>query len=310
MTERDGKDAPPDRGEVIRGPARGHTVFKNPQCMYCGMDLTTVENDDEHLIGRKFVPRGSLDNAWNLVARACRPCNATKADLEDDLSALTMMPNVVGRYAVDDERLVRSYERKAGKSQSRVTKELLRDSHSKTNVTSKGPAGVKFSFGFTGMPEVSTQRVRDLARYHVMGLFGMFVRGADPDGFYVPAEIDTFHLVRYVPRQDWGVLTLREFTKVMESWDPRLHLIAADGFFKATIARKPENAPVWGWALEWNQNWRVFGFTGHHDDVRDAAVELPHPGGKPVAGGLLMREETPLDETDDSLFQDRFPGEA
>jgi hypothetical protein len=58
----------------------------NVTCPYCGTALTSKTRTKEHVIGRRFVPVGSLDREWNLILQACGPCNRHKADLEDDIS--------------------------------------------------------------------------------------------------------------------------------------------------------------------------------------------------------------------------------
>ena len=42
------------------------------------------------MIGRRFVPKGKLNNQWNLIVRVCIKCNNKKSDLEDDISAISM----------------------------------------------------------------------------------------------------------------------------------------------------------------------------------------------------------------------------
>jgi hypothetical protein len=53
----------------------------------------------------KFVPKGTLENQWNLILNACRNCNGRKADLENDISAITMQPDVLGKHFGDHPQL-------------------------------------------------------------------------------------------------------------------------------------------------------------------------------------------------------------
>ena len=96
-------------------------VLKNETCPYCSCCLDASLRTKEHVIGRRFVPKGKLDGQWNLIVRACRPCNCLKADLEDDLSAISMQPDSWGQFANPDPRLATEAARKAEKSVSRRT---------------------------------------------------------------------------------------------------------------------------------------------------------------------------------------------
>src|SRR5438067_12808695 len=71
-------------------------VLKNETCVYCGSELTAGNCTKEHVIGRKFVPKGKLHEEWNLIVRACTSCNHTKSDLEDDISAISLPPDACG----------------------------------------------------------------------------------------------------------------------------------------------------------------------------------------------------------------------
>lgn len=87
--------------------------LNNTACVYCSTPFTTdVAATKEHVIGRNFVPRGTLAGEWNLIVNACRDCNEKKARLEDDISAITMQPDIAGRHAVDDPRLRNEATRK------------------------------------------------------------------------------------------------------------------------------------------------------------------------------------------------------
>jgi hypothetical protein len=67
-------------------------------CPYCGVALSKENSTKEHVLARKFVPKGTLNNQWNLILNACRCCNNSKSDLEDDISAITMQPNMRGDH--------------------------------------------------------------------------------------------------------------------------------------------------------------------------------------------------------------------
>jgi hypothetical protein len=64
--------------------------------------LTEESATDEHVIGRRFVPKNTMFGQWNVILRACRECNTAKSELENDISAITMQPDASGQFAVDD----------------------------------------------------------------------------------------------------------------------------------------------------------------------------------------------------------------
>jgi hypothetical protein len=65
-------------------------VLRNITCCYCRIPSVNVASDKEHVIARGFVPIGTLQKSWNLIARACRLCNNRKSDLEDDMAILSL----------------------------------------------------------------------------------------------------------------------------------------------------------------------------------------------------------------------------
>jgi 5-methylcytosine-specific restriction endonuclease McrA len=77
-------------------PANRVTRHHNGVCPYCGCQLELKKSTKEHVVGRRFVPRGKLDAHWNLLVNACEPCNNRKSDLEDDISAITLHPDLSG----------------------------------------------------------------------------------------------------------------------------------------------------------------------------------------------------------------------
>ena len=90
--------------------------FRNTTCPYCAANLAEVERTREHVVGRRFVPRGKHDKQWNLLLFACRKCNNKKSELEDDISAISMQPDSFGRFADDDSVLREEAARKAKNS--------------------------------------------------------------------------------------------------------------------------------------------------------------------------------------------------
>lgn len=103
-------------------------VLKNRTCVYCGTYFDGTDHTKEHVIGRRFVPKGKLHDQWNLIVRACMSCNSRKANLEDDISAISMHPDAWGRCADANNDLTTSAYRKAAKSISRKTGKLVGES--------------------------------------------------------------------------------------------------------------------------------------------------------------------------------------
>ena len=45
-------------------------LLDNITCVYCGNELTPQTVTKEHVVGRRFVPKGSLNQQWNLIVCA------------------------------------------------------------------------------------------------------------------------------------------------------------------------------------------------------------------------------------------------
>ncbi len=103
-------------------------MLNNETRVYCGAELTAASRTKEHVIGRRFVPKGKLNQQWNLIVWACKTCNGLKADLENDLSAISMQPEASGKFAEPDQVLADESRRKAARATSRRTRKLVKDS--------------------------------------------------------------------------------------------------------------------------------------------------------------------------------------
>lgn len=291
--------------DVIRLPANRAIVLRNATCAYCGRAFGGgLAPTKEHVIGRRFVPLGCFDGQWNLILNACERCNGDKADLEDDISVISMMPDQFGRQAIDDPRLQAEVRRKAGKARSRRTGKAVVDSHEQIEIKGVfGPA--TFTFTFTAPAQAEEARLYRLAHYHFRGFFywityrretsrGGFVQG----GFFPLAA---------VRRADWGAPRLRWFMNLVRDWDVRVHAIGADTFFKLLIRRHPNGAAVWSWAVEWNHAIRVMGFAGDEATVRSLLASLPDQPMEIIheteKEWILFRTEMALPEDRDDLFR-------
>lgn len=245
-------------------------VRRNTFCAYCGVEFSdSVPFEEEHVIGRRFVPKGTLAGNWNLVLRACGSCNDIKAALENDISAITMQPDAGGRYASDDERLIAEAKRKA-RTTSQLTRRFVSEPEPPLKFTgSFGPA--TFEFSFVRPAQADDQRLFELARLQLTGFFSMLTWQAEQQrGWFWPGNYCPVVAVR---KEDWGNPHLLWIEDVAREWEPRLHAVTADGFYKIWIRRCPEEPPVWAWAIEWNRNYRLAvcqngGVADHRGGVR------------------------------------------
>jgi hypothetical protein len=148
-------------------------LLDNVTCWYCGrhFDEPGVVRTREHTIARRFVPRGMLDRQWNLIGWACSECNGRKADLENDLSAISMQPDAFGRYADTDDGLKAEAARKAINSFSRRTRKPVNESAENFVLKASFAPGADFEFTATSAPQASPERVYELARMQLMAFF-------------------------------------------------------------------------------------------------------------------------------------------
>ncbi|MBT1159498.1 HNH endonuclease [Aminobacter anthyllidis] len=277
--------------------------LRNRTCVYCGLFLSPSNKTREHVIGRRFVPDGKLQGQWNLILNACRPCNSRKADLEDDISAITLQPDSWGRYGHGDIAAIEDAQRKARDSRSRRTRKTVKDSSEQIKIQGTLGPGVKLSFQYSSPPQIDDDRAFELARLQLTAFFYMqtYNHETRQGGYWLHG----YHPVMTANRSDWGNPLMVGFMRTIESWDCRLLAISADGFFKL-ITRKHPLTETWAWALEWNHSRRLMGFFGEPDPAQDIVNSLPRLEVKTVYQApdesLSFRVETPLKEDEDALF--------
>src|SRR4051794_17550674 len=111
-----------DVNALIETASNRAIILNNAACAYCGVEFSDVMlPEKEHTIGRRLVPKGTLNRQWNLLLRSCRRYNSYKANLEDDISAITMQPDATGQFVNADPRLRAEAARKAHNAISRKT---------------------------------------------------------------------------------------------------------------------------------------------------------------------------------------------
>jgi len=295
---------------VVKFPGNRAIVLKNKTCPYCGKAFgEELPATKEHVVARNFVPRGCFDGQWNLILRACEPCNRDKAKLEDDISAITMQPDVFGQLACEDPRLSVESARKA-KATSRRTGRRVSDSRERIILQQPLAVG-NLTLNLEAPPQIEPERIWKLAHYHWRGFFYFDTYDTETrrGGFL----IGDFMPVLTVPRRDWGHVRMRAFMAEVQTWELRIHAIGADGFFKFLIRRHPEGLPVWCWALEWNQNQRIIGFAGDREVISKICAGFPIPEVTLIQGDerhrWTMRQQVPLEQAADDLFDCTFEGE-
>jgi len=285
----------------IEYPSNKAYHLSNINCIYCGSLLTKETKTKEHVIGRKFVPKGTMNGQWNLIANACVSCNGLKSDLENDISAITMQPDVIGRHVIDDTILAQEAKRKGNNAYSRATGKVVKDSNQNINITAEQP-GFKMSFGLIAPPQVSFERVIQLAYYHVTAFFFMQTYKEETKlGGY---PLGKFFPIMETDKADWGNDVMMWFMQEARNWDIRLHAITAQDYFKISF-RKTEN-DLMAWAVEWNQKKRCIGLWGQEADIQEIIQRRPIMERHHISGdtqnGLFMRTEKTLALEDDILF--------
>jgi hypothetical protein len=280
--------------------------LRNRNCPYCGVELSREGRTREHVIGKSFVPRALLADQWNMILWACQKCNWEKSQLEDDISAITLLPGWEGFTRADSEHHIKASRQKASGSTSRRTGKLVKDSVEKLSVTGRsGP--LEMSFELVAPPAIDEVRAFQLARMHMMAIFYLttFNEASQRGGFW-PGPFMGLQVAR---RHDWGNTLMRGFMATTGEWELIAHATTADGFFKLSIRRHP-SAELWSGAVEWNKSHRVIAVFGVEGRLDAFTAALPEPEMKvlmewPKRRRLRYREDVPLAEEDDRLFDTR-----
>ena len=288
--------------ELCEIPAKQPILLNNTTCPYCGCELTAENANKEHVIGRKFVPKGTLDGNWNLIVTACKACNAKKGDLEDEISAVTMQPNAAGQYASNHNGLIADSKRKAKGARSRRNGKFIGES-TEVLVAKMLFLGGQLTANFTAPPQVTPERVLQLAMMHVMAFFYLVTYNGDKraGGFWR----GNFMMFPEACKEDWGNRTHTSFMKAVVCWEPRFMASGPDEFFKVVLRKHPD-ADCWSWALEWNQNFRMIVFCGDPVAAENVyfkfkelpSVDLPDD----QSNKITIRSNQHLDMEADILF--------
>ena len=278
-------------------------VQRNLYCTYCAAPLAQLKGgEQEHVIGRRFVPKGSLSGQWNLIVQSCPQCNDYKADLEDDISAITLQPDAWGRFPNEDAQVRAEAIRKARTRNRRTQRRVSEPTPPLVIKSNFGPA--EFTFTLRSPAQADESRLLELARLQLVAFFSMLTYNEEARrGGFWPGEYAPVIAVR---RADWGNPRIQWINQISADWDYRLHAIGANEFYKIWIRRREDGPAVWAWAIEWNKNFRLAGFFGDTGALQQLFGDMPDLPMTSVADGpdcgLSFRTEIALEPCDDSLF--------
>lgn len=293
-----------DKQRSKKLPSNKPIILKNRSCVYCGSVLPEAQLTKEHVIGRRFVPKGSLNNQWNLIVFACSSCNGEKSKLENDISAITMQPDGYGDFASDDAILTSEYDRKSVNCVSKRTGKFIKDSIEEFNISSSNNTGLKSKFTLSSPPQIDPARIQLLSLLHLRAFFYFLTydqaRGL---GYFWPGE---FSAIIGTPRSDWGNDAHLAFMQKISDWEPRLLAVTAQGYFKVLIRKHPKEK-YWGWGLEWNNSYRVIGLFGNAEQIRYEINGLPplkYTSLEETGDDFIrIRKEQKLEDDLDTLFK-------
>ncbi|MHA7872386.1 MAG: hypothetical protein ACX939_08560, partial [Hyphococcus sp.] len=254
-------------------------------------------------IGRRFVPKGTLAGAWNLIVKSCRACNSEKSDLEDETSAITFYPNVIGAFDSHDENVIAHVKRKMAKSYSRRTGKPIGASAETLTIDGEFMPGVTMTAKLSAPPQLDPDRLHRLLDLHVKAFFYLSTyKEGEQKGYFATG---VFSPVNEAIKTDWGNSHQLHFTKITKSWPFRFHGVTAQGYFKYVSRRAPD-ADAWSYAVEYNKNLRAIGFFGDKEYLESLGKSFPDLGFGPwVESGdefYRRRRERQIEESEDILF--------
>jgi hypothetical protein len=290
--------------KLVELPKGRPIAIENRTCVFCGGKLNEDIQTKEHVVGRRFVPKGQLNAQWNLIVNACRDCNGEKSDLENDISAITMQPNVHGQYACSDEILKSESDRKGRNSFSRLTKKPVKDSSESIVVNGAFSSGHNGSLKFDTPPQIEDKRVYKLARLQLSAFFYYLTYDTKQRiGRFWSGKFAGFSIS---PRSDWGSKRNLFFMNNVHPWEPRFLGLSANEYFKIVIRKHPSKR-CWSYGLEWNMNYRVLGMFGDERAILKILDRLPPKEFNSIHEGpnefLRYSLDEPISEVEDNLFK-------
>ena len=284
-------------------PSNRALVLNNVTCPYCGAALDDDNDTKEHVIGRRFVPKGTLHGCWNLIVRACERCNSEKSKLENDISAITLSGKLWFGSDNSEEKITKEANRKAKSSISKKTGRPVIQSHEELNFDVLSSLGVSLKLNMISPPQIERDRLYELARLQMMAFFYFvtFSKETKRGGFWP----EGFHPLSETHHDDWGNALQKSFMAAVVKWEPRWIGNTADGYFRSIIRRAPK-AECWSWAVEWNKNYRVIGFFGNKAVAQELVSGFYVPKMTTIKmdenSFVSFRRDVKLSEEEDLLF--------
>lgn len=278
----------------------------NEVCLYCNepFDGANVVATKEHLVGRNFVPRGSLNGgqSFNFIFNACHACNNDKSTLEGHVSTITqLMSPAVAESAAFSERA-------RAKSHGEIhpwTRRPVAESFHESTIQMRG-VGLGIRMGFVGPPQADRDIVYRLALRHVQGLYALVT---NPDRTVQPLTLlfpGWVYVLGYYLPSDWGNSQALAASERVRDWTVRARIITASGYFQAMLRRDHAEVGTWFWALEWNRYMRIIGGISYDGQQPSFMRDLPElqwiQSRTPTGAIFRSRQEQPLDEARDDLF--------
>jgi len=285
----------------MEAPLNRAISLRNLTCVYCGCEFNNERPaTKEHVIGRNFVPWGSIAaNDWNLILQCCCRCNNLKSALENEISAVTMQPGLTEPH--NDSILAEIARRKAQKVRSSVSGELIKDSISRETIEGSLAPGVSISLDFLAPPQLRHDSVLRLARAQIQAFFYLITYNETTrTGGGLPGDITW---LRFARRTDWGSNLFGSFTQATRSWRPRVRGDGAQGNYRIAINRKDVKTDLWSFALEWNKSLRVIGFFGEATASTRVLESLTFDQMFESRPGEKYRPEIPLLTSENDLFE-------
>ena len=285
-------------------PQRWH--HKKPEksnqfCLYCGAYVgggSITASNEEHLIGRRFVPKGTMENSFNFSFRCCVSCNGRKADIERHVSSFTLLSSP----SLETNEIARlSAESKAYDDYHPETKVTMGDAIEQQSLEFEY-GGATIKLGFTCRTPAASNYIPELAIYHIQGLFSLITsNGLPPDHNIQLISKDEIQVHKIYPHTDWGNPELVEIIRRAALLPVCTSLHTGQGHFRACL-RQSENGG-WFWALEWNKSLRVVGSIYTVEEVTSLFMDLPELRWNALPDGSgKMRQEQPSPDLGELLF--------
>lgn len=275
----------------------------NQHCLYCGVYVgaeSQITSNKEHLIGRNFVPKGSLEgHHFNFIFRACQECNNLKSVAERHVSSVTLF-NSPGRLLDNDVDMLALH--KASRDYHPKKKGVLvKDAHDQHTIE-LGWAGANARFDLVGPPQLDDEAVYLLACKHIQGIFSLIStedpRVSEKTRLLPTDRVRCFGCFIY---RDWGNSQLMEVARRSMDWTPYANIVSANGYFKLVVKERKTTKELF-WALEWNKFLRVIGVICPPTAEPDLFSNLPELNWRYLSDGWRSRREIPLSEGNDILF--------